>query len=121
MEDNVDLVRRRSALRKALKGLAEVDKTAKGGEHLVAAQTASRILREYVGDKVALAGSAFTPAEAGEQLSACGVDEDVVNETRRRLEDLEAAQYAGFQAEDTERLAAELEPLLKKLERQIRR
>ena len=121
LEDNVDLVRRRSALKKALKGLDEVAKTAAGGGHRDAAVLASRLLREYVGDKVGLEGSAFTPAEAGEQLSRSGVEASVVQETRQHLEHLEAAQYAGIQASETEDLASELRTLLKSLERQIRR
>ena len=120
LEVNVEAVRRRSALKKALKGLDEVGRAAAEGRHRDAAVAASRRLREYVGDKVALEGSAFTPAEAGEQLARCGVEPSVVQETRERLEQLEAAQYAGIQAADTEDLAAELRSLLKRLERQIR-
>lgn len=118
---NVDLVRRRTALKKALKGLGEVEKTAREGDRRAAAQLASRVLREYVGDKVALEGSAFTPAEAGDQLRRCGVEDGVVAETCRSLERLEAAQYAGIEAGEGDNLASELRPLLKTLERQIRR
>ena len=121
LETNIDSVRRRSALKKALKGLDDVEKTAAGGRHREAAILASRRLREYVGDKVALEGSAFTPAEAGEQLSRAGVAESVVLETRECLEKLEAAQYAGDQAAVGEGLVTELRALLKRLEGQIRR
>ncbi len=121
LEVNVEAVRRRSALKKALKGLDEVATAAKEGRHREAAVLASRRLREYVGDKVALEGSAFTPAEAGDQLARCGVEESVVRETRTRLERLEAAQYAGDQAAESEDPASELRSLLKTLERQIRR
>ena len=121
LEVNVEAVRRRSALKKALKGLDEVAKAAKDGRHREAAELASRRLREYVGDKVGLEGSAFTPAEAGQQLARCGVEDSVVEETRKRLEGLEAAQYAGIQAAESEDLAKGLRSLLKTLERQIRR
>ncbi len=119
-EINVDLLRRKAALKRALKALDQVEKTARGGEHREAVQLASRLLREYVGDKVGLEGSAFTPAEADEQLRRCGVDDEVVRHTKQRLESLEAAQYAGIKAAESENLAAELKPLLKQLERQIR-
>ncbi len=121
LEFNVEAVRRRSALKKALKGLDEVAKIAKDGQSREAAVLASRRLREYVGDKVALEGSALTPAEVGEQLNSCGVEDSVVGETRERLERLEAAQYAGDQTAENEDLAGELRSLLKTLERQIRR
>ncbi len=120
LEVNVGLVRRRTALRTALKGLGEVAAAAKEGRHQEAAELASRRLRSYVGDKVALEGSAFTPAEAGEQLARCGVEESLVRETQQRLESLEAAQYAGIQTAESQDLAAELRALLKQLERQIR-
>ncbi len=120
LEVNVDLARRRSALKTALMGLDEVSKAAKDGLHQQAAELASRRLREYVGDKVALEGSAFTPAEAGDQLARCGVEESLVRQTTERLENLEAAQYAGIEAGQSEDLAAELRTLLKQLERQIR-
>ncbi len=121
LEFNVEAVRRRSALKKALKGFDEVTKVANEGQHREAAVLASRCLREYVGDKVALEGSAFTPAEAGEQLGRCGVEDAVVEQTRKRLESLEAAQYAGVRAAQSEDLATELRTLLKTLERQVRR
>jgi len=50
--------------------LAEVEAAAREGRHSDAAQIASRLLREYIGDKVALEGSAFTAAEAIEILAA---------------------------------------------------
>ncbi len=120
LEINVGLVRRRSALKTAMKGLDEVAAAAKEGRFGQAAELASRRLRQYVGDKVALEGSAFTPAEAGEQLARCGVEEVLVRQTTQRLESLEAAQYAGIQATESEDLAAELRSMLKQLERQIR-
>ncbi|MEM7356937.1 MAG: BatD family protein, partial [Acidobacteriota bacterium] len=117
---NVHLVRRRSALKKALKGLGEVGATAQDGRHLEASQAASRLLREYIGDKVGLEGSALTPSEAAEQLRRCEVDEETVEATQRKLEGLEAAQYAGASAADSGDLQAELGSLLKQLEGQIR-
>jgi hypothetical protein len=119
LETNVEAVRRRSALKKALKGLDEVAKASRDGSRRQLAELASRTLRGYVGDKVALEGSALTPAEAGEQLARCGVETSDVRETRTLLESFEAAQYAGAQAPG-EDLAAELRSLLKRLERQIR-
>jgi hypothetical protein len=101
---------------KAARGVAEA---VRKGQDREAAQLASRCLREYVGDKVALEGSAFTPAEADEQLRRCGVDDELVKATHERLVALDAAQYGGTVAE-TDRLAGELKELLRQLDRQIR-
>ena len=120
LASNVEVVRRRSALKRALKGLDAVAKTLKEGHRREAVVLASRLLREYVGDKVALEGSAFTPAEAGDQLAQCGVDESLVRETRECLESYEAAQYAGDQAVSSDDLVPELKSLFKRLEKQIR-
>ncbi len=119
LETNVELVRRRAALRTATKALGGVEKAAKQGESREAARLASRVLREYVGDKVALEGSALTPAEAATQLERRGVDAELVAATRERLEALEAAQYGAGTVEGQD-LAAELKALLKRLERQVR-
>ena len=119
LETNVEAVRRRSALKRALKGLDGVAKAMRDGDRRKAVELASRALRGYVGDKVALEGSALTPAEAAEQLARCGVEAPDVLETRTLLESFEAAQYAGVQASGEE-LAGELKSLLKRLERQIR-
>lgn len=121
LQVNVDLVRRKSALKKAVKSLGEVERAAKQGRHAEAARLASRLLRQYVGDKAALEGSALTPAEVAGELRRKGVDEELVAATRRCLEDLEASQYAGGRGGETEQRVAEVRPLVKKLERQIRR
>ncbi len=119
LEQNVELRRRKAALGRAMKGVRRVAEAVRRDADREAAQLASRCLREYVGDKVGLEGSAFTPAEADEQLRRCGVDDELVKTTHQRLVDLDAAQYGGGGAE-TERLAVELKELLKQLERQIR-
>ncbi|MCP4661064.1 MAG: protein BatD [bacterium] len=118
-EQNLEQRRRKAALGRAMKGMRRVAEAVRQGQAREAAQLASRCLREYVGDKVGLEGSAFTPAEADEQLRRCGVDDELVKTTHERLVDLDAAQYGGGAA-DTDRLAVELKELLKQLERQIR-
>lgn len=111
LEVNVGLVRRRAALKRALGALGKID----------GAAAASRVLREYVGDKAGLEGSALTPAEAAVELRRRGVGEETVRRVRERLEALEAAQYGGgLAAAGTEALAGDLKALLKELEREIR-
>ncbi len=118
-EANVGLRRQRGALKRAKKALGGVDEASAKGEHRQAAECASRLLRHYVGDKVDLEGSAFTPAEVGAQLRRAGVDEELASETRKLLEKLEAAQFGGVGAVEAERLVAGVGPLLKRLDRQI--
>ncbi len=120
LEANVGLRRHRSALKRALRAFGEVEAAAGRGDRGEAAQVASRLLRGYVGDKVNLEGSAFTPAEAEAQLKRCEVDEALAGETRRLLESLDAAQFGGIPAEEAEKMGTELKPLLKRLESQIR-
>ncbi len=117
---NVGVRRRKAALKQARKALGEVGEAAARGEHRPAAERASRLLREYVGDKVDLEGSAFTPAEAEAQLQRAGVDGELAGEVRELLEKLEGAQYGGLPAAEAEHLVTDLGPLLKRLERQIR-
>ncbi|MCB1056858.1 MAG: protein BatD [Acidobacteria bacterium] len=109
------LRRRREALREAQKCLAGLDP----GNAAEAARQASRCLRRYIGDKLGIEGAALTPGEADQLLRQVQVDEETVAETHRLLERLEAAQY-GAGAVDAGRLQAEVQPLLQRLERQVK-
>lgn len=119
LEANVGLRRHRAALKRAMKALGGVEAAAGQGDHRASAQAASRLLREYVGDKANLEGSALTAAEVEDQLKSRGVDEALAGETRRLLESLDAAQFGGMPAAEAEKVGGELKPLLKRLESQI--
>ncbi len=116
-ELDAGLRRRRVALRSARRRLRGLEREA---DPRRAAELGSRCLREYVGDKLGLEGCALTPAECEEHLRAHAVDEELAGETRALLESLEAAQY-GVAAGGGAAPAARLEPLLRRLEREIRR
>lgn len=113
-----DLRRRHQALRQVRKGLKEV-RQAEGTDR-EASQAASRCLREYIGDKLGLEGSALTPAEVEQQLRSRGVEEDWVGKTHDLLQQLEAAQYGGEPVTAAEAVTR-IEALVKGLERQVRR
>jgi uncharacterized SAM-binding protein YcdF (DUF218 family) len=113
------LRRRRDALGRARKCLKRIESQSEGEDAAAASQLASRCLREYVGDKLDVEGSALTPAETEELLRSHGVDEEAVEETCRLLNRLEAAQYSSEKLEPR-RLTTVLTPLLKNLDRQIR-
>ena len=114
--------RRRTALRKALKTQTEVRGHSGGGQHVVAAQTASRGLRTYLGDKCHAEGLALTAAEAREMVLRFGGDEALAQEVERYLAHCEAAQY-GVSAGTAvlyDNLADALQTLLKKLDKALK-
>jgi hypothetical protein len=111
------LRRRHHALREVRKGLKQIRHM--GDSTHEVSQAASRCLREYVGDKLGLEGSALTPTEVEQQLRGRGVAEEWVGKARDLLEQLEAAQYGGepVVAEDA---IARIEDLVKILEKEVR-
>ncbi|MGB6639423.1 MAG: BatD family protein [Thermoanaerobaculia bacterium] len=113
------LRRRREALGRARKCLKRIEAQSEGEDSAAASRFASRCLREYVGDKLDVEGSALTPTETEELLRAHGVEEEVVEETCRLLDRLDAAQYSSEKIEPR-RMTSVLTPLLKTLDRQIR-
>jgi hypothetical protein len=113
------LRRRREAFGRARKCLERIATQSDVGDNASASRLASRCLREYVGDKLDVEGSALTPVETEALLQMHGVEEALVDETCGLLRRLEAAQYSSEQIEP-HRLTTELTPLLKKLDRQIR-
>jgi hypothetical protein len=110
---DANLRRRRDALRRALARLKE---GATGGE--TPADAASRCLREFIGDKLGLEGSALTPTEVDERLRGKGVEEALVAEAVELLQRLEAAQYgaAGVSSSDARET---IEPLVRRLDKEV--
>lgn len=117
-ELDAGLRRRRTALRRATRGLKEI---AGGGEDgAAAAERVSRCLREYVGDKLGLPGSALTAADTDDHLRRRGVDPALARRTHELLDRLEAARYgAGAGGEETGSLAPTAQSLIKQLDRQL--
>ena len=106
---DASLRRRHHALRQFRKGLRSVDSP----------ESASLCLRQYIGDKLGVEGSALTPTEVDLQLRGRGVSEDVAAATHSLLMHLEAAQYGGDPMQSSA-AATEIESLVKSLERQMR-
>ncbi|MEE8137544.1 MAG: BatD family protein [Thermoanaerobaculia bacterium] len=113
------LRRRREALRSARRRLKEVGREVGRGDPRSASRAASRCLREFIGDKLNLEGSALTPEEAAQHLCSRGLEEGLLVEVRRLLQRLEAAQYGAAEIEP-ERFVETLEAILKRLEGAIR-
>jgi hypothetical protein len=115
--NDVAYQKRRAALRRSRQDLKRI--RGLPDDEPNACRLASRCLRQYIGDKLGLEGSALTPAEVDEQLRDHGVEQALVDETHGLLERLEASQY-GAASVDTQRLTAELKALIGRLERQIK-
>ncbi|MCH9652062.1 MAG: BatD family protein [Deltaproteobacteria bacterium] len=103
------LKRRKRALKTAQKNLGEMD------AGTASAPQASLILRTYIGDKLNIEGSALTPQEAQNHLTAKGVNEELATQTRQLLEGFEASQYGAGDVE-TGTLRERIESLVKQLE-----
>ena len=130
------LRRRQDALRTGLKTLRRIDAEAGDGRPAAAAELASQCLRRFVGDKLGLEGSALTAADADTALRARGVDEAVARETHDLLDRLDAARYGApvvatggdgriggdghGGGSGAVALSAMIEPLLRRLDRELR-
>jgi hypothetical protein len=117
-EADTSLRKRHRAMRSARKILAGLKDLDDGGE-LAAAELGSRCLRTYIGDKLGVEGAALTAAEVKQHLAEVGVEQDLVGEVSRLLEQLEAAQY-GAATVPADQLGDDLKQLLARLERQIK-
>jgi hypothetical protein len=115
---DVGFKRRREAQRTARRRLKDIEKQS-GSESSAVGRRASRCLREYIGDKLGLEGSALTPAEAADHLRAHRVVDDLADQVRRLLDRLEAAQYGATELRPKE-LAGEIDSVIKSLERALR-
>ena len=112
------LKRRRRALRKALAAARQAQEAATAGREAVACELASRCLRELVGDRLGLMGSALTPAEVDEQLKLRGLSAELVRRAHELLACLEAARYGARPLSGGE-IASNLKPLLAELDREL--
>ena len=106
---DASLRRRHRALRRLRRNLKGVDSP----------ESASRCLRQYVGDKLGMEGSALTPAEVDAWLQEKNVSQDLAQATHDLLVRLEAAQYGGTSVKPGS-AAAEIESLVRSLEKEIR-
>lgn len=88
-----------------------------GGD--AAAEAASSALRRFAGDLLNTEGGAMTADEAGRELAARGVSEELAGRIRQWLGDLEAARYGGH--EPAGDLLADLDSLATALEKEVPR
>jgi len=82
----------------------------------------SKTIREYLGDKLNVSGSALTPAEIKEQLETAGINKQSVEDVKTFLEKLEYEKFVsrGISPNEKEALLKSGEELLKRLEKDFR-
>ena len=82
-------------------------------------QELSQILREYIGNKLNLNGTAFTSDEAASKLKERGFQEKQIIAIKNLLEKLEEIQYAGIKTvkDSQNSLINQSSEILKKLEK----
>jgi hypothetical protein len=112
-----DLRRRHRATKRFRAGLKQV--VSSPVDDSQRAQLASRVLREYIGDKLGVEGTALTPEEVDQRLREKGVTDDLVKETHELLVRLEASQY-GATVIEADLLSEQLGSLVGRLEKQVR-
>ncbi len=113
-ELDANLRRRRLALRSAMSKLAKLG----AADDASVADLASLCLREFVGDKLGVEGSALTPPEVADLLRGRDLDEELARRVGDLLRRLEAAQYGAARL-SVDDARADLAPLLRKLDREL--
>jgi hypothetical protein len=104
--------RRRGAFGRARRALAELERAP---DLRTAAHLGSRLLRDYIGDKLNQEGGALTPAEAAGRLQESGVEEELASRVEAALTRLEAILYGATGGDDVD-LRQEIDELLEMLE-----
>lgn len=95
-----------------------VIKKAKSGSATEAAEAASRVLREFVGDMLNLEGGALTPSETSDHLREAGVPGEIVDALEHLLGRCEAARYGG-DASSLSEIPVAASALLDRLDRNL--
>lgn len=108
--------RRRRAKARARKQLRALGRST---EAQLVPSRASRLVRDFIGDKLGVAGASLTPSEVAATLREAQVDAGVVDRTERLLSELDAMQYASSAPVDAHALARKVGNLLHHLEAQL--
>ncbi len=118
LQGDIALRRRRGARRKARQAMREIGKKARTGSVVGAAETASRVLREFIGDMLNLEGGALTPGETAEHLRCAGVPTEIIAEIEGLLDRCDEARYGGAVG-DLAALPGAARDLLDRLDRKL--
>ena len=115
MNEDKSYSRRQVAHRKTMKKLDQLSVSNPESKDFV--RKLSQIIREYIGDKLNLQGTAFTSKEVGEKLNKNTFADDKIFAIKKLLEKFESMQYMPVVADKDHRLIDETAELLINLEK----
>jgi len=115
MNEDMSYSRRQVAHRKAMKKLDQLSVSNPEPKDFV--RELSQIIREYIGDKLNLQGTAFTSKEVGEKLNKNTFADDKIFAIKKLLEKIESMQYMPVVADRDHCLIDETAELLMNLEK----
>lgn len=115
MNEDMSYSRRQVAHRKAMKKLDQLSVSNPEPKDFV--RELSQIIREYIGDKLNLQGTAFTSKEVGEKLNKNTFTDDNIFAIKKLLEKFESMQYMPVVADKDHCLIDETAELLINLEK----
>jgi len=94
LEEDTGYARGRSALKHFKRNAAPLKKYAQAGDGNEFYRLTSRTLKEFLGDKLNITGSALTPREIEQQLSVLAIPREKIRELLEVLHTLESGQFA---------------------------
>ena len=115
MNEDMSYSRRQVAHRKAMKKLDQLSVSNPEPKDFV--RELSQIIREYIGDKLNLQGTAFTSKEVGEKLNKNTFADDKIFAIKKLLEKIESMQYMPVVVDKDHCLIDETAELLMNLEK----
>ena len=116
MNDDTSYSRRQGAYNKAKKKLDQLSASNPESKDFV--REISHIIREYIGDKLNLQGTAFTSKEMEKKLNEYTFAQEKISAVRKLLKKCESMQYMPVMTNMDQSLIDESIDLLKKLEKQ---
>jgi hypothetical protein len=122
LEEDTGYARGRSALKHFKRNAAPLKKYAQAGDGKEFYRLTSRALKEFLGDKLNITGSALTPQEIEQQLSVLAIPKGKIGELLEVLHTLEAGQFAQRQlgAVEKEKLLRGTIQIVRWLDKRIR-
>ena len=122
LEEDTGYARGKSALKRFKQNIAPLKKQVQTGDGNEFYRITSRTLKEFLGDKLNITGSALTPREIEHQLSALVIPREKIGELLEVLHTLESGQFAlqQLRAREKEKLLHDTIKLVRWLDKRIR-
>jgi hypothetical protein len=115
------LMRSKAAYKNFNRKLAAVKKTIAHND-VSFYRDAGKAVKDFIGDKLNMSGGALTPAEIEQKLNDARIASEAVDEFKKIIEKLEAAQFAykNYSGEEREAMLGSLQKVVKELDKRIR-